>query len=91
MYRARFDGAEAAVAADRLARGGAFVLTDEVLDPGSRLIIELELPNGPTIQRIAHAVWNRISIPSGNLTLTMNANETLRAELTHLLDAQIAA
>ena len=46
-----------------VSRGGAFVLTDEALDPGSRLIIELELPNGPTIQRIARVVWNRISIP----------------------------
>ena len=31
------------------------------------MIIELELPNGPTIQRIARAVWNRISIPSVDL------------------------
>ena len=46
-----------------VSRGGAFVLTDETLDPGSRLVIELELPNGPTVQRIARVVWNRISIP----------------------------
>jgi Tfp pilus assembly protein PilZ len=46
-----------------VSRGGAFVLTDEALDPGSRLVIELELPSGPTIQRIARVVWNRISIP----------------------------
>ncbi|MCP4901563.1 MAG: IS1380 family transposase [bacterium] len=33
----------------------------------------------------------RLTRPGGKLTLTMNANETLRDELTHLLDTQIAA
>ena len=33
----------------------------------------------------------RLTRPGGKLTLTMNANEALRDELTHLLDTQIAA
>ena len=47
-----------------------------------------------SLRRLRHRLIQRagrLTRPSGNLTLTMNANETLRAEITHLLDAQIAA
>jgi hypothetical protein len=47
-----------------------------------------------SLRRLRHRLIQRagrLTRPNGNLTLTMNANETLRAELTHLLDAQIAA
>ena len=47
-----------------------------------------------SLRRFRHRVIQRagrLTRPSGKLTLTMNANQALRIELTHLLDAQIAA
>ena len=47
-----------------------------------------------SLRRLRHRFIQRagrLTRPGGNLTLTMNANEALRDELTHLLDAQIAA
>lgn len=47
-----------------------------------------------SLRRFRHRVIQRagrLTRPSGKLTLTLNANQALRTELTHLLDAQIAA
>ena len=47
-----------------------------------------------SLQRFRHRVIQRagrLTKPNGTLTLSLNANAALRDEITHLLDAQIAA
>lgn len=41
--------------------GGAFVLTPEALELGRRLLLEIELPNGASLQILARVVWRRIA------------------------------
>lgn len=43
-----------------ISRGGAFVATPEPIDPGRRVLIEIEIPNGPNIQTIGRVVWKRL-------------------------------
>lgn len=43
-----------------ISRGGAFVATPEPIDPGRRVLVEIEIPNGPNIQTIGRVVWKRI-------------------------------
>ena len=42
-----------------ISRSGAFVPTEETLSPGRRLLVELELPGGKTVQRMGRVVWAR--------------------------------
>jgi Tfp pilus assembly protein PilZ len=42
-----------------VSRGGAFVMTEEPVRPGSRLLVELELPSGDSVQTIARVAWSR--------------------------------
>ncbi|MCG8587716.1 MAG: PilZ domain-containing protein [Proteobacteria bacterium] len=50
-----------------LSRGGAFVLTDEPLSPGRRLLVELEIPDGPSLQAVGRVAWSKkVLAPTGN-------------------------
>lgn len=42
-----------------LSRGGVFVKTRESLDPGSRLLIEVSLPSGETLEAVGRVAWTR--------------------------------
>jgi Tfp pilus assembly protein PilZ len=49
-----------------VSRGGAFVLTSEPIAPGRRVLLELHLPDGETIQTIGRVAWSRSSFwPAG--------------------------
>jgi hypothetical protein len=62
----------------------------------SRGTTERRAPHWPfdSLRRLRHRLIQRagrLTRPAGKLTLTLNANQALQDELTHLLDAQIAA
>ncbi len=44
-----------------VSRGGAFVPTPERIDPGQRLLVEIDIPNGSSVQAIGRVVWKQIS------------------------------
>jgi Tfp pilus assembly protein PilZ len=48
-----------------LSRGGAFVRTVELLDPGRRVLIEMELPGGGHVEAIGRVAWTKRSLTSG--------------------------
>ena len=48
-----------------VSRGGAFVLTDEIVAPGRRLLLELEVPGGESVQTIGRVAWSRTSLSAG--------------------------
>lgn len=45
-----------------LSRGGVFVRTTELLDPGRRVLLELELPNGSHVEAIGRVAWTKRSV-----------------------------
>lgn len=45
-----------------VSRGGTFVLTREPIAPGRRLLIEIDIPDGPRIQTIGRVAWTRTVI-----------------------------
>ena len=51
-----------------VSRGGAFVLTSDPVAPGRRVLVELQLPDGPSVQAIGRVAWSKIAMgPSGPL------------------------
>jgi hypothetical protein len=42
-----------------LSRGGAFVRTGELLEPGRRVLLEISLPNGGQIETIGRVAWTK--------------------------------
>jgi hypothetical protein len=48
-----------------VSRGGAFVRTTELLDPGRRVLLELQLPNGSQIEAVGRVAWTKRSLASG--------------------------
>jgi Tfp pilus assembly protein PilZ len=51
-----------------ISRGGAFVATPEPIDPGRRVLVEIDIPNGSNIQTIGRVVWKHLAIGSGEAT-----------------------
>lgn len=50
-----------------VSRGGAFVLTHEPVEPGRRLLVEMTIPGGTTLQAIGRVAWSKAEItPSGD-------------------------
>jgi Tfp pilus assembly protein PilZ len=45
-----------------VSRGGAFVVTPEPIAPGRRLLLELEMPEGRTVQTIGRVAWVKITM-----------------------------
>lgn len=49
-----------------VSRGGAFVLTTETVAPGRRVLLELSMPNGESVQALGRVAWSRSSLaPAG--------------------------
>ena len=42
-----------------LSRGGAFVRTTELLDPGRRVLVEISLPDGAQVEAIGRGAWTK--------------------------------
>jgi len=42
-----------------LSRGGAFVRTGELLEPGRRVLLEISLPNGSQVETIGRVAWTK--------------------------------
>jgi Tfp pilus assembly protein PilZ len=49
-----------------ISRGGAFITTPEPIDPGCRVLVEIDIPNGSSIQAIGRVVWKRIAKPGAD-------------------------
>lgn len=49
-----------------LSRGGVFVRTTELLDPGRRVLLELQLPNGSQVEAVGRVAWTKRSLASGD-------------------------
>jgi hypothetical protein len=47
-----------------LSRGGAFVRTGELLEPGRRVLVELSLPNGSQVEAIGRVAWTKRTLAS---------------------------
>ena len=45
-----------------LSRGGVFVHTHELLDPGRRVLVELSLPDGEKVEAIGRVAWTQYSM-----------------------------
>jgi len=45
-----------------LSRGGAFVRTGELLEPGRRVLLEISLPNGNQVEAIGRVAWTKRSL-----------------------------
>ena len=42
-----------------LSRGGVFIRTGELLEPGRRVLLELSLPNGNQVEAIGRVAWTK--------------------------------
>jgi Tfp pilus assembly protein PilZ len=40
-----------------ISRGGTFVMTPDPIEPGLRVLLELDIPGGSTVQTLARVVW----------------------------------
>ena len=47
-----------------VSRGGAFVTTPEPIHPGRRVLVEIDIPNGSSIQTIGRVVWKQLPDPT---------------------------
>ena len=45
-----------------VSRGGAFVKTTELLEPGRRVLVEISLPNGGQVEAIGRIAWTKRSL-----------------------------
>ena len=45
-----------------VSQGGTFVLTPDPIAPGRRLLVEIDIPDGPRIQTIGRVAWTRTVI-----------------------------
>jgi hypothetical protein len=52
-----------------LSRGGAFVRTGELLEPGRRVLLELSLPNGNQVEAIGRVAWTKRTLEQRNAEL----------------------
>jgi hypothetical protein len=46
-----------------VSQSGIFISTDEPLSPGRRILVELDLPGGPSVQTVGRVCWARVRIP----------------------------
>jgi uncharacterized protein (TIGR02266 family) len=50
---------------ENVSRGGLFIRTAEPLEPGRRLLVELELPGGNEVEAIGRVAWTKRSLNPG--------------------------
>lgn len=48
-----------------VSRGGAFIRTTELLDPGRRVLVELSLPGGAQVEAIGRVAWTKRVLSAG--------------------------
>ena len=49
-----------------VSRGGAYIETDELVAPGRRVLVEIDLPEGDRVQAVGRVCWTKTRIePSG--------------------------
>jgi Tfp pilus assembly protein PilZ len=48
-----------------VSRGGAYVETSEIVSPGRRLLVELQLPDGDRIQAVGRVAWSKVRALDG--------------------------
>jgi hypothetical protein len=52
-----------------ISRGGVFVMTQDPIESGLRVLLELDIPGGSVVQTLGRVVWHRIraasSMPAG--------------------------
>ncbi|MGH0033009.1 MAG: PilZ domain-containing protein [Myxococcota bacterium] len=71
-----------------VSRGGVFVRTTELLDPGRRVLLELQLPNGSQVEAVGRVAWTRRSLASADLD---NAETGVGVEFLGGATEQLAA
>ena len=49
---------------ENISLSGAFIRSQEQLEPGERLIVIAELPTNPSFSSLAEVVWSRVPRPS---------------------------
>jgi len=49
-----------------ISRGGAFIETDDPVDAGRRLLVELEVPEGGRVETLARVTWSRRALTEGS-------------------------
>jgi hypothetical protein len=50
-----------------VSQGGTFVLTSDAIAPGRRILLELRMPSGESVQTLGRVAWTRSSLsPAGN-------------------------
>jgi Tfp pilus assembly protein PilZ len=49
-----------------VSRGGAFVVTEETIAPGRKLLLELEVPGGERLQTFGRVAWTRARLSPGS-------------------------
>ncbi|MCP4036013.1 MAG: PilZ domain-containing protein [bacterium] len=81
-----------------ISRGGAFVATPEDIDPGRRVLVEIDIPNGSNIQTLGRVVWKRVGTGAGQAETSPRARSGIgiqfmggRPELLNELDRYITA
>ena len=52
-----------------LSRGGVFVQTHELLDPGRRVLVELSLPDGGQVEAIGRVAWTQRAMRTSSAAL----------------------
>ena len=64
--------------------GGAFVLTSDPVAPGRRVLVEMEIPDGPRVQAVGRVAWSKIAMgPSGTLAESGIGVEFVESETEH--------
>ena len=43
-----------------ISRGGTFVMTPDPIEPGLRVLLELDIPGGDTVQTLGRVVWKSL-------------------------------
>jgi Tfp pilus assembly protein PilZ len=51
-----------------ISRSGAFVNTPEPIDPGRRVLVEIDIPNGSSIQTVGQVVWKQVAPSTSETT-----------------------
>ena len=49
-----------------VSRCGAFVTTPEPINPGRRVLVEIDIPGGSSLQTIGRVVWKQVAKPNAD-------------------------
>lgn len=78
-----------------ISRSGAFINTPEPIDPGRCVLVQIDIPNGSSIQTVGQVVWKRLASSTSEATGTRKPGVGIkftggRPELLNELDRYIA-